>query len=74
MPLTGLIDTKAEAARLGRDRDKILSEIAGLEAKLSDKGFLSKAPTEVVAKQEERLADSRFRLAALEAILEKLLQ
>ena len=74
MPLEGLIDTKAEAARLGKDKDKIHSEIRNLESKLSNEGFLSKAPAEVIAKEQERLADSRFRLAALEANLERLLQ
>ena len=73
MPLAGLIDTKAEAARLGKDKDKLALEINILEGKLKNKGFLAKAPAEVIAKEEEKLADAIYRMKALEANLEKLI-
>ena len=72
MPLAGLIDMGAEKARLQKEGDKVKTEIRGLESKLGNKGFLDKAPPEVVAKEEDRLADARFRLQALESIMEKI--
>jgi valyl-tRNA synthetase len=72
MPLAGLIDTEAEKARLDKEGDKVRGEIRGIEAKLANEGFLAKAPAEVIAKEEEKLADARYRLQALDAMKEKL--
>ena len=69
MPLAGLVDMQAERARLSKERDKAAGEIRGLESKLANEGFRAKAPGEVIAKEEEKLAEARYRLQALEKIL-----
>ncbi|MCL2121390.1 MAG: valine--tRNA ligase [Clostridiales bacterium] len=72
LPLEGLIDREAEKKRLAKESDKVTKEIHALETKLANEGFRSKAPAEVIAKEEEKLADARYRLQALEAIKEKI--
>jgi valyl-tRNA synthetase len=72
MPLAGLVDVQAEKARLQKESGKVSAEIRGLEGKLSNEGFRAKAPADVIAKEEEKLAAARFRLHALEAMIEKL--
>ena len=72
MPLAGLVDIPAEKARLRKECAKIEGEIRGFESKLGNEGFRAKAPAEVIAKEEDRLADARYRLQALEAMMEEL--
>jgi valyl-tRNA synthetase len=69
LPLAGLVDMRAEQARLRKEGDKVRGEIRGLENKLANEGFRAKAPAEVVAKEEEKLAGARYRLQALETRL-----
>ncbi len=69
LPLAGLVDMQAEKARLQKEGDKVKGEIKALEGKLGNEGFRAKAPAEVIAKEEEKLADARYRLQALEARL-----
>jgi len=57
LPLADVIDLDAERARLSRDITKQDGEITKLSKKLSNEGFLAKAPAEVVAENRERLAD-----------------
>jgi len=57
LPLADVIDLDAERARLSRDITKQDGEITKLSKKLSNQGFLAKAPAEVVAENRERLAD-----------------
>jgi valyl-tRNA synthetase len=65
LPLAGVIDMAAERARLTREIDKALAEIAKIDAKLANANFVAKAPPEVVE-------ESRERKAAFEAIVLKL--
>ena len=48
LPLAGLIDMDKEKARLEKEMAKTEKEIARLSGKLSNEGFLAKAPAEVV--------------------------
>jgi valyl-tRNA synthetase len=67
LPLADVIDLDAERKRLSRDIEKQSGEIDKLSRKLSNEGFLAKAPAEVVAENRERLADleaTRDRLSA----------
>ena len=70
MPLAGLVDIDAEKARLRKESDKAEGEIRGLESKLANAGFRAKAPEDVIAKEEEKLAAARYRQQALQAIME----
>ncbi|HCK83980.1 MAG TPA: valine--tRNA ligase, partial [Hyphomonadaceae bacterium] len=56
LPLEGVVDLPAEAARLAKDIAKIDAEIAKMTAKLGNADFVAKAPEEVVDELRERLA------------------
>ncbi|MDY6914103.1 MAG: class I tRNA ligase family protein, partial [Planctomycetota bacterium] len=66
----GIIDRDAEIARLSRQADTLNKGIKGIEAKLGNAKFLSKAPTEVVQRERERLDALKADLAAVEKSLE----
>jgi valyl-tRNA synthetase len=69
LPLEGVVDLKAEAARLAKDIAKLEVEAGKNEAKLANAEFVRKAPEEVVEEQQERLADARASAAKLSAAL-----
>ncbi len=52
---TETIDKDAELARLSKEVTRIEDEIAKIESKLSNEGFVARAPEAVVAKERERL-------------------
>ncbi|PHM62107.1 valine--tRNA ligase [Xenorhabdus ishibashii] len=56
IPMAGLINKDAELARLDKEIEKLDKEISGIETKLANEGFVSRAPEAVVAKERERLA------------------
>ena len=51
VPLEGVIDLAAETARLATERERALADVARLDAKLANTGFVSRAPEDVVAKE-----------------------
>jgi valyl-tRNA synthetase len=57
LPMEGLRDMAAEKARLSKELDKINSEIAKTEQKLSNPNFTSKAPPHVLQEHQQRLAE-----------------
>jgi valyl-tRNA synthetase len=57
IPLEGLIDKKAEISRLSNALKKSETEIERLEIKISNPGFVGKAPAQVVEKEQQKLAD-----------------
>jgi valyl-tRNA synthetase len=57
LPLIGVIDLEAEKARLTKEIAKAQDEMGKVEKKLANKGFLAKAPEEVVAENRTRLAE-----------------
>ncbi|MDC9606360.1 valine--tRNA ligase [Xenorhabdus griffiniae] len=66
IPMAGLINKDAELARLDKEIEKLDKEISGIETKLANEGFVSRAPEAVVAKERERLATNN---AAKEKLL-----
>ncbi len=56
IPMAGFIDKDAELARLDKELEKVEKDISTLDSKLSNDGFVSRAPEAVVAKERERLA------------------
>ena len=58
LPIAEAIDIEQEKARLAKEIAKLDGEIGKIEKKLSNQGFLSKAPAEVVEEQRSRRDDS----------------
>ena len=67
-----VIDTEKELARLNKEREKLVSEIERIERKLSNEGFVSKAPANVIAGEKEKLAKYRNMLSATETAIAQL--
>ncbi|MEE9515789.1 MAG: hypothetical protein V3V52_01715, partial [Candidatus Adiutricales bacterium] len=59
--LKGLINFEAEARRLEKEIEKAEKEIGVSSKKLSNEGFLNKAPSEVVARERDKLAKAEER-------------
>ena len=72
VPLAGLIDTGAERARLEKEIAEAEAYSKRLEGKLGNEQFRSKAPRDIVAAEEERLADAKTRLEGLHRALAEL--
>jgi valyl-tRNA synthetase len=62
IPMSGLIDQEAESSRLQKEISKIEQEISVCEKKLSLPAFRDKAPADVVAKEQEKLAQAQILL------------
>jgi valyl-tRNA synthetase len=72
LQLKDLIDVEKETARVRKEQDKIAKDIERLEKKLSNQGFLSKAPAAVIEKETAKLADYSEKAAALAKRMEDL--
>ena len=66
MPLAELVDLAKEKARLEKDLGKKKGELKGLEGKLSNPGFLNKAPEHVVAAEKDRAEKLKVLIAKIE--------
>jgi valyl-tRNA synthetase len=62
VPMKGLIDPKAEQARLQKDLDKLQKNVDVLSGKLSNQGFIAKAPAAVVELERGKLAELEGQL------------
>ena len=76
IPLDELMDYKAELDRLTKEKKRLEGEVKRAAGKLSNEGFISKAPAKVVEEEkakkvmyEEMLAKVADRLAVVEAKL-----
>jgi valyl-tRNA synthetase len=58
-PLAGLIDINQEIARLTKEVDNLNTEVDRVEKKLSNEGYIAKAPIHVV--EQERLKGEDYR-------------
>ena len=63
--LEGLIDFEEEKKRIGKAINKIEKEMAASNKKLSNKGFLQKAPAEIVADVKTKFEDLSAKLSKL---------
>ncbi len=72
IPLGELVDFEKEKERLEKEKAKALSEIERIEKKLSNEGFVAKAPAAVVDGEKAKLASFKEILLGIEKALEKL--
>ncbi|MDD5306963.1 MAG: valine--tRNA ligase [Deltaproteobacteria bacterium] len=72
VPLKGVVDLTAEAARLTKDKERTAKEMDVATKKLANEGFVSRAPAEVVEKERQRVEDARARLVRIDAALDVL--
>ena len=72
LPLADLIDFEKEKARLAGEEKKLVGEIDRLEKKLSNAGFVAKAPAAVVDGEKAKLAKYKENLAGVREALAKL--
>jgi valyl-tRNA synthetase len=66
VPLAGIVDFAAEVRRLAKVITKVEKDVAQLSGRLVSPGFLERAPPEVVAEVEGKVAAARARLETLE--------
>jgi len=72
LPLSGLIDVDSERPRLEKEIAKLAVEINKYEKKLSNPGFLAKAPAAVVEEQRTRLEGLKSDRVKLDEALARL--
>ena len=72
LPVTDVIDLKAEGARLQKEIKKLADEVGKIDAKLGNAAFVSKAPEEVVEEQRERRTAAEQTRTRLSTALERL--
>lgn len=65
LPLAGMVDIDKETERLRREEENLLREVKMARGKLSNEGFVTKAPAHVVQKQRDRLSEYEEKLAKI---------
>ena len=71
LPLAGILDFEAEKARLEKEIKATSGEIEKISKKLSNEGFIAKAPEAVIEENRRRLAEEEARKTGLEAALKR---
>ena len=66
IPMDELIDKEKELARLEKEKTVCEKEIQGLTGKLSNQGFVSKAPAHVVEAERAKLEKQKERLTKIQ--------
>jgi valyl-tRNA synthetase len=72
LPLAGLVDLDAERARLRKELEAAEADIARREGRLSNAGFVEKAPEQVVQRERDGLAAVRVTAERLRERLAQL--
>ena len=69
IPMGELVDMEAEKARLNKELENTRKQLAGVQAKLSNEQFTSKAPAHIVQNQRDTAAKLAEKLQMLEQSL-----
>ena len=72
VPMKGLIDPAAELNRLAKVSEKLQAQADGIARKLSNEGFVAKAPEAVVAAEKAKLDELNTQLAEIAKQVEQL--
>jgi len=72
IPLAGLIDKEAEIIRLTKELERKTGELGRCENKLSNSGFVDKAPAAVVAKEKTKAAELKNAIGSLQEQKQKI--
>ncbi len=72
IPLGELVDFEAERARLNKEKEAIMKKLELTERKLSNEGFLAKAPANVVESEKEKAVEMKNQIALIDEQLAKL--
>lgn len=72
IPMAGLINKEEESNRLNREIAKLSKDAERAESKLSNPGFVDKAPADVVDKEREKLGELKTTIQKLQTQLEKI--
>ena len=70
IPLEDLVDFEAEYERLSKEKKRLEGEVKRVEGKLSNQGFVSKAPEKVVNEEREKMVKYKEMLEKVTARLE----
>jgi valyl-tRNA synthetase len=69
LELAGLKDPAAERAKLEKERDKLMTELVSITARLADESFTTKAPEVAVNKMRAQAEEKQARLAQVKELL-----
>ena len=72
LPLVGIIDMEAERARLIKEQEKQLAEIAKVDAKLGNADFVARAPEEIIEENRARKQEAEQRVDKIKDALAQL--
>ena len=72
LPMSDLVDTEKERARLAGEEKRLVGEIERIEKKLANEGFVAKAPAAVVDAERQKLARYHENLEGVRTALSKL--
>jgi valyl-tRNA synthetase len=61
----GLVDQGAETQRLSKRRDELAKQISAMKGRLSNEGYIAKAPAHLVQQTKDQLAQAEAELAKL---------
>ncbi|HSD70080.1 MAG TPA: valine--tRNA ligase [Woeseiaceae bacterium] len=72
VPMQGLIDVAAERQRLGKRKEKLLTELERSRNKLSNANFVNNAPVEVVTQETRRAEEFQGQLTQIDEQIARL--
>ncbi|MCL6098589.1 MAG: valine--tRNA ligase [Bacteroidetes bacterium] len=72
IPLEGLIDLNVERTRIEKEITRLTGSLEGVRKKLSNEGFVAKAPADVIERERIKMSDWEKSLEKLQAILSDL--
>ncbi len=66
IPMDQLVDREKELARLAKERESCLKDIAFISKKLDNENFVAKAPAQVIETERAKLAKAQEKLAKVD--------